>query len=136
MVTSTARSPARRPQPRTTSMPWSSAQDTCEESSWWLVKASRRARMASTSRDPDSMLATPGTLRAASSTSTGRSRALLGMHAQYEHSPPTSSASTMTAVRSLPWMAYWATFSPGGPPPITTTSHLSPGFSGSVMPAS
>ena len=52
------------------------------------------------------MLATPGMCLAASSTSIGRSSALLGMHAQYEHSPPISSCSTMTAVRSLPWIAY------------------------------
>ena len=65
---------------------------------------------------------TPGMCRAASSTSIGRSSALLGMHAQYEHSPPSSSCSTITAVRSLPWMAYCATISPGGPPPITMTS--------------
>ena len=43
---------------------------------------------------------------AASRTSIGRSSALLGVHAQYEHSPPISSCSTMTAVRSLPWIAY------------------------------
>ena len=52
------------------------------------------------------MLATPGMCLAASRTSIGRSSALLGMHAQYEHSPPISSCSTMTAVRSLPWIAY------------------------------
>ena len=41
----------------------------------------------------------PATRRAARSAWTGRSRALLGMHAQYEHSPPTRSASTTSAVR-------------------------------------
>ena len=68
------------------------------------------------------MLFTPGMCRAASSTSIGRSNALLGMHAQYEHSPPSSSCSTITAVRSLPWIAYCAAISPGGPPPMTMTS--------------
>src|SRR5699024_10804349 len=31
-------------------------------------------------------------------------------------------SSTTTAVRSVPSIAYWATFSPTGPPPSTTTS--------------
>jgi hypothetical protein len=39
---------------------------------------------------------------------------LLGMHAQYEHSPPSRSRSTMTAVRSLSLTAYSAAFSRGG----------------------
>src|SRR6478672_7900786 len=36
----------------------------------------------------------PATRRASLTATTGRSIALLGMHAQYEHSPPTSSRST------------------------------------------
>ena len=47
---------------------------------------------------------------------TGRSSALLGMQAQYEHSPPTSSLST-TAVVSPAARARSATFSPTGPGP-------------------
>jgi len=88
-------------------MPVSFAQFTCEVSSWLLVNESRRASTAGTSspRSP-TMLATPSMCLAASRTSIGRSSALLGMHAQYEHSPPISSCSTMTAVRSLPWIAY------------------------------
>ena len=43
------------------------------------------------------------------------------MHAQYEHSPPTSSRSTM-AVRSPFCLATSATFSPAGPAPMTITS--------------
>jgi hypothetical protein len=43
------------------------------------------------------------------------------MQAQYEHSPPTSSDSTITAV-SPPRTARSATFSPVGPAPITITS--------------
>ena len=64
----------------------------------------------------------PGSRRAPATSSTGRSRALLGMQAQYEHSPPTSSCSTSTADRPPRW-ARSAAFSPGGPPPITTTSY-------------
>ena len=60
--------------------------------------------------------------RSASATAAaGRSSALLGMHAQYEHSPPTSSDSTTAAV-SPPRTARLATFSPVGPAPITITS--------------
>ena len=68
--------------------------------------------------------ATPRTAPASATTSAGRSSALLGMHAQYEHSPPTSSASTITAV-SPPRTARSATFSPVGPAPITITSYVS-----------
>src|SRR5262245_15132745 len=46
------------------------------------------------------------------------------MQAQYEHSPPTSSRSTMAAVRP-PWTARSATFSPTGPAPMITTSKVS-----------
>src|SRR5690349_12028176 len=53
---------------------------------------------------------------------TGRRRALLGMQAQYEHSPPTSSLST-TAVERPAARARSATFSPTGPAPSTTTSY-------------
>ena len=41
---------------------------------------------------------TPCTAPASATTVTGRSSALLGMQAQYEHSPPTSSDSTSTAL--------------------------------------
>ena len=104
-------------------MPVSCAHSTWPASSWLLVNESRRCSTACTSMlwSP-TMLFTPGMCRAASSTSIGRSSALLGMQAQYEHSPPSSSCSTITAVRSLPWIAYWAAISPGGPPPITMTS--------------
>ena len=61
------------------------------------------------------------TARASASAATGRSRALLGMQAQYEHSPPTSSFSTIT-VLSPAACARSATFSPTGPAPITMTS--------------
>jgi hypothetical protein len=40
------------------------------------------------------------------STSAGRSRTLLGMQAQYEHSPPSSSASTSTASKPENCVAY------------------------------
>lgn len=44
------------------------------------------------------------------------------MHAQYEHSPPTSSSSTI-AVDSPAARVRSATFSPTGPAPTTTTSY-------------
>ena len=52
-----------------------------------------------------------------------RSSVFLGTHAQYEHSPPTSSCSTSTTV-SPAARARSATFSPTGPPPRTTTRSL------------
>ncbi len=42
----------------------------------------------------------PGTWRASARAMTGRRRALLGMQAQYEHSPPTSSLSTTAAAEA------------------------------------
>src|SRR5690242_3841046 len=47
-----------------------------------------------------------------------------GMHPQYEHSPPTSSRSTMAARRPAP-ASRPATCSPPGPAPITSTSYVS-----------
>ena len=44
------------------------------------------------------------------------------MQAQYEHSPPTSSDSTIAAVSPF-LTARSAMFSPAGPAPITTTSY-------------
>ena len=95
---------------------------TCRSSFQWRVKESRRASTsAGLSRAP----ATPRTAPASAAAVAGRSSALLGVHAQYEHSPPTSSASTIAAV-SPPRTARSATFSPVGPAPITTTSYASP----------
>jgi len=48
--------------------------------------------------------------------------AQLGMHAQNEHSPPTSSASTIAMLAPQSTQRP-ATFSPAAPPPITTTSN-------------
>jgi len=82
-VTSTVLSPVSRPRPRTMSMPAPFAHCTCELSSWCEVNASRRASTAATSTvRPSSACCAPGSLRAVSSTSTGRSSALLGMQAQ------------------------------------------------------
>src|SRR5271168_5504554 len=53
---------------------------------------------------------------------TGRSNALLGTQAQYEHSPPTSSRSTIATCRPAA-RARSATFCPIGPAPSTTTSN-------------
>ena len=59
--------------------------------------------------------------RAPCTASPGRSSVLDGMHAQYEHSPPTSSRST-TATRRPPSASAPAQCSPGEPPPSTMTS--------------
>ncbi len=75
-------SPASRPWPRMTSIPLSRAHCTWLESSWSWVNVSRRFRMAGRSRSPMSIDETPGSARAPSSISIGRSSALLGMHAQ------------------------------------------------------
>lgn len=105
--TATERSPVSRPYPRTTSMPTPSAQRICEESSRPFTTVSRRASTARTSNSrPLNSEDTPGTCRAPPSTSAGRNRALLGMHAQYEHSPPSNSASTSTASRPENCVAY------------------------------
>ena len=130
--TVTARSPSMTPWPLITVMPAEVAQSTWDESSWLWVNESRRFRTASTSSGPAGI---PGKASAASRTCPGRSSALLGIQAQYEHSPPTSSCSTIAAVRLLPAMAYAAAFSPAGPPPITMTSNssvIAPRYAGSV----
>src|SRR5690348_8173282 len=67
----------------------------------------------------------PSTRRTSESAMTGRSNALLGTHAQYEHSPPTSSRSTR-ATRSPAARARSAAFWPIGPAPSTTTSKSPP----------
>jgi predicted DNA-binding transcriptional regulator YafY len=79
-VTSTRRSPARRPRPRTTSMPAPLAQSTCPESSYCETQLSRRASSASGSTSTVGLR--PPRWLAAAATSRGRSSALLGMHAQ------------------------------------------------------
>ena len=87
------------------------------------VNSSRRASTAAESSGPATAAARPGTRRASARATTGRSSALLGMHAQYEHSPPTSSLSTIT-VLSPAARVRSATFSPTGPAPMTTTSYV------------
>src|SRR5215212_7786460 len=57
-------------------------------------------------------------------TSPGLTSVLLGIHAQYLHSPPTSSRST-NATRSPASAQRPAITSPAGPPPTTTTSNSS-----------
>ena len=68
--------------------------------------------------------AAPGARRAAASTSPGRMSVLEGMHPQYEHSPPTSSRSTMATRRPAVGQRP-AACSPAGPAPITSTSYVS-----------
>src|SRR6266496_888518 len=127
VATCTRRSPASRACPRASATPAPSSQRTWLASSWpnWLssrpTNQSRRANTAPASSGPVTAPATPGNRRAAAYSSIGRSSALLGTQAQNEHSPPTSSCSTSSA-DSPAAATRPATFSPGGPPPITTTS--------------
>src|SRR3954469_19902143 len=46
------------------------------------------------------------------------------MHAQYEHSPPTSWSSTSTEESPENWLAYCAAFSPAAAAPRTITSQV------------
>jgi len=121
--TSTTRGPARRPRPRTMVMCRSVSQGRDPVSSQFAVNRSRNANVTPASAEPVTAEAAPGTRRAAASTSPGRSRTLEGMHPQYEHSPPTSSRSTM-ATDSPASAQRPATFSPAGPAPTTTTSNV------------
>jgi hypothetical protein len=77
---------------------------------------SRQASVRSTS-----ISAVASASRAACTASPGRSSVFDGMHAQYEHSPPTSSRSTI-ATRRPPSARAAAQCSPGEPPPTTITS--------------
>ena len=86
--------PASRPVPRSRSMPWSASQRSCPASDQFDTMKSRQASAACTST-----CALAPASRAPCTASPGRSSVLDGMHAQYEHSPPTSSRST-TATRS------------------------------------
>ncbi len=127
-ATSTRRSPASRPCPRRSTAPVLSNQSIWSSSRQFEAKALRLSSTLAASRSTLPAAATAGTARAADTAAHGRSSALLGMHAQYEHSPPTSSLST--TAHDIPLRTTRsATFSPGGPAPITTTSNVSTGMS-------
>src|SRR5262249_13888678 len=83
----------------------------------------RRAKVASASTGPVTASRAPATRRAAATTSPGRSSTLDGMQPQYEHSPPTSSRSTMPTDRPCSAQRPAAT-PPAGPAPMTTTSKV------------
>ena len=74
---------------------------------------SRQASTASTSTSRVTASRAPGARRAPATASSGRSSVFDGMHAQYEHSPPTSSRSTM-ATRRPPSASRPAQCLPGG----------------------
>ncbi|HEY5356952.1 MAG TPA: hemerythrin domain-containing protein [Streptosporangiaceae bacterium] len=76
------RSPARRPDPRTSSTPIPSTQAACPASCQCEVNESRRLSTAGTSRSPATAWRAPSTARAADTASGERSSALLGMQAQ------------------------------------------------------
>src|SRR3569623_2106060 len=78
-----------------------------------------KSRQASAAATSTSALAVAS--RASLTASPGRSSVLDGMQAQYEHSPPTSSRSTI-ATFSPPSERTQAQCSPGDPPPRTITS--------------
>ncbi|GAA3073727.1 hypothetical protein GCM10020254_16940 [Streptomyces goshikiensis] len=82
VVTATRRSPASRPWPRTRVMPAPRSQSAWPLSSPRAVNRSRRARTAAGSRAPVTASRAPATERADSRAAPGRSRALLGTHAQ------------------------------------------------------
>ena len=103
-------------------MPAPESHSTWEESFQSCVIASRRRSTPATSSSPVTACFAPSTARAARTAAALRSSAFEGMHAQYEHSPPTSSASTI-AVLIPPCTARSATFSPTAPAPITITSY-------------
>ena len=129
-VTVTRRSPARRPWPRRRAIPFFSSHFTWPASSQWAANRSRLASTAGTSGGPVQDARAPATARASANACSGRSNALLGMQAQKEHSPPTSSRSTTTTLRP-PLAARCARFSPVGPAPITTTSYCGAGMASS-----
>src|SRR3954452_25403448 len=85
---------------------------------------SRHASAAAASTGPVTASRAPGTSRVPATASPGRSRVLDGMQAQYEHSPPSSSRSTM-ATRRPPAAMAAAQCSPGAPPPSTMASKRS-----------
>ncbi len=85
---------------------------------------SRHSNAALASISPVIASRAPGTSCAAATASPGRSSVLDGMHAQNEHSPPSSSRSTI-ATRSPPSATVAAKCSPGDPPPMTMTLYWS-----------
>ena len=87
------------------------------------MTSSRRASAAATSSLPVTASAAPGIRLTSASASYGRSSALDGMHAQNEHSPPTSRSSTIATFSPCSASRPAAT-SPAGPAPTTTTSKL------------
>ena len=104
------------PVPRIRSMPLSVSHCAALVSVWLDTMKSRQASAASTSTS-----ALAAASFASCTASPGRSSVLDGMHAQYEHSPPTSSRST-TATRRPPSARAPAQCSPGAPAPRTMTS--------------
>ena len=121
-VTRTRLTPVNSAWPRTRSMPVFWSHRTCDASSQLCVITSRRRSTPVTSRSPVTACFAPSRSRAARRAAALRSSPLDGMQAQYEHSPPTSSASTMTVVIP-PCTVRSATFSPTAPAPITMTSY-------------
>jgi hypothetical protein len=121
-VTLTRFCPVILPWPRSNPMPVSRTQFTCDSSSQSCTNSLRRAKTPATSSSPVTAALAPLTRWAARSACPLRSSALDGMQAQYEHSPPTSSLSTSSAVKP-PCTARSATFSATAPPPMTMTSY-------------
>ena len=121
LPTATRPGPSILPSPRSRSMPLSSSQPTAPVSSQDEVMKSRYSSALARSIEPVTASAAPATSRAASSASPGRSSVFDGMHAQYEHSPPTSSRSTI-ATRMPPSASSPAHTCPTGPAPMTIAS--------------
>jgi hypothetical protein len=119
--TATEPGPAIRPSPRNSAMPLSSSQPSAPVSSHEEVMKSRYASAFARSIEPVTACSAPSTSRAASTASPGRSSVFEGMQAQYEHSPPTSSRSTI-ATCMPPSASSPAHTCPTGPAPMTIAS--------------
>ncbi len=80
-----------------------SSHDTWPSSFQSEVNELRRASTCAASRSPVTACAAPSRRLAASRAWPLRRSAFEGMHAQYEHSPPTSSASTIATESPRLW---------------------------------
>src|SRR5918999_4173277 len=111
-----------RPAPRMTSMSLSARNSVRRESPQPLPAWSRCQNTRSRPPSPVPASDAPGTSRAATIASKGRSSAFDGMQAQYEHSPPRSSRSTTVIRTCLSRRRNAAAHAaPVEPPPSTTT---------------
>ena len=103
-------------------MPRSSSQGRYPESSQLETTSLRHSSDSATSSSPVTARRAPQARLAAATVSPGRSRVFEGMQAQNEHSPATSSLSTIATLFMPPSASSPAQTSPAGPAPITIAS--------------